>query len=291
MLPCATAGAVGNPMRTCRSRDGGAGTDAREPGAVGERGDVDVTGGRLEVETSAGDPDLPTLVFLHEGLGSIDLWRGFPDEVAAATGGASTVVFSRHGHGHSAPARLPRPATYMHHEADVVLPELLRALGVERPVLVGHSDGASISLLYAGAGQEVTGLVCLAPHVFVEPESITGIEAARKQFDTSDMAVRMGRYHDDPTATFRGWNDVWLSDEFASWNIQGRLAGITAPALLIQGTDDQYGTMAQLDAIEEGVGGDVEQLRVTGAGHAPHLDAREEVVAAVAAFASRHWLG
>ncbi len=277
-------------MRAHRSCDGGAGSATREPGGVGERGVVDVTGGRLEVETSAGDADLPTLVFLHEGLGSIDLWRGFPDEVAAVTGGASTVVFSRHGHGHSAPARMPRPAAYMHHEADVVLPELLRALGVERPVLVGHSDGASISLLYAGAGHDVTALICLAPHVFVEPESIAGIEAARRQFDTSDMAVRMGRYHDDPTSTFRGWNDVWLSDDFRAWNIEDRLAGIMAPVLLVQGTDDQYGTMAQLDAIAAGVGGDAEQLRVAGAGHAPHLDARDEVVAAVAAFGARSWL-
>lgn len=243
-----------------------------------------MTGGRLEVETSAGDPDLPTLVFLHEGLGSIDLWRGFPDEVAAATGGASTVVFSRHGHGHSAPARLPRPATYMHHEADVVLPELLRALGVEQPVLVGHSDGASISLLYAGAGHAVTALICLAPHVFVEPESLAGVAAARVTFDSTDMAEKMARYHDDPTATFRGWNDAWCSPDFRSWNIEDRLPGIHCPVLVVQGTGDRYGTVAQVEAIASGVGGPVERLVLDGVGHSPHLERRKEVAEAVAAF-------
>lgn len=172
----------------------------------------------------------------------------------------------------------------MHHEADVVLPALLERLGIERPVLIGHSDGASIALLHAGAGREVAGLVCIAPHVFVEDETIAGIRAAREAFDTTDLAARLGRYHDDPVATFRGWNDVWLSDDFRRWNIEDRLAGVDAPVLLIQGTADAYGTLAQLDAIERGVRGRVERRVVDGAGHAPHLDARAEVVSTIATF-------
>ena len=224
------------------------------------------------------------LVFLHEGLGSIELWRGFDDDVRRATGGAPALTFARHGYGGSAPAAMPRGVGYMHHEADVVLPALLAALEVERPVLIGHSDGASIALLYAGAGHPVAGLVCIAPHVFVEDESIAGIASARDAFVGTDMAARLARYHADPVATFRGWNDIWLSPEFRNWNIEERLPGVTAPTLLVQGTSDRYGTLAQLDAIERGVAGPVARRVVDGAGHAPHLDDRDAVVRAVATF-------
>lgn len=253
---------------------------------VGERSCIEVTGGGLEVEIAAGHDALPTLVWLHEGLGSIDLWRGVHLEVAERLGGPTTIAYSRHGHGASGPAALPRPASYMHHEADVVLPELLAALGVDRPVLIGHSDGASIALLYAGAGRPVDAVVCIAPHVFVEPESIEGIEEARRTFESTDMAARMGRYHDDPVATFRGWNDAWLSPDFRSWNIEDRLPGITAPVLVVQGLDDRYGTVRQVDAIDAGVGGPCERLVLDGVGHSPHLDAREAVTGAIARFVS-----
>ena len=161
---------------------------------------IEVAGGRLECEFVAGDPILPTLVFLHEGLGSIDLWRGVPHEVAVAAGGPSTMTYARHGYGASDPAEMPRAATYMHHEADVVLPSVLAAFGIGRPILVGHSDGASIALLYAGAGHPVAGVVCLAPHVFVEPESIAGIEQARD-------GVRIDRpgRPDGPLSTATRW--------------------------------------------------------------------------------------
>lgn len=245
---------------------------------------IEVGGGPVECRFTSGDPSLPTLVLLHEGLGSIDLWRGVPDELALDTGGASTLTFARHGHGASAPAAMPRPVSYMHHEADSVLPAVLAEFDIERPVLIGHSDGASIALLYAGAGHAVRGVVCLAPHVFVEPESIAGIEQARIVFESSDMAQRMARYHRDPVATFRGWNDVWLSEEFRSWNIEDRLAGITAPVLAIQGLDDQYGTLAQLDAIEAGVSGAFERLVLEGVGHSPQFEARDRVVAAMTEF-------
>lgn len=253
---------------------------------MGERSFVDIDQGPIEYELTVGDPGLAPLVFLHEGLGSVDMWRGVPDDVRSASGGPTTLVAARHGHGRSAPAHLPRPVSYMHHEADVVLPALLDRLGIARPVLVGHSDGASIALLYAGAGGDVGGVVCIAPHVFVEDETIVGIEAARITFETSDLAARLGRYHDDPDATFRGWNDVWLSAEFRHWNIEDRLSGIDAPVLLVQGSDDDYGTLAQLDAIERGVRGRCTRLVLGGAGHAPHLDARDDVVAAIAGFAT-----
>jgi pimeloyl-ACP methyl ester carboxylesterase len=242
---------------------------------------LDVPGGPIEYELVPGAGERPCLVFLHEGLGSIDLWRDLPEAIADALGGWTRLVYARHGYGASAPAELPRPVSYMHHEADVVLPAVLDALGIERPVVVGHSDGASIALLYAGGGHPVTGLVCLAPHVFVEPESVAGIEEARRLFESTPLADRMARYHVDPVATFRGWNDVWLSDEFRSWDITDRLARIDAPVLLIQGSDDQYGTFAQLDAIAAGVSGPVEQVRIDGAGHAPHFDARDVVVRSV----------
>lgn len=245
---------------------------------------IEVAGGPLECEFVPGDPMLPTVVFLHEGLGSIDLWRGIPHEVAAAAGGPSTLTYARHGYGASAPAEMPRPVTYMHHEADVVLPSVLAAFGIARPILIGHSDGASIALLYAGAGHPVAGVVCLAPHVFVEPESIAGIARARSLFESTEMAERMGRYHDDPVATFRGWNDVWLSDVFRTWNIEDRLAGISDPVLAIQGVDDQYGTLAQLEAIESGVAGRFESVMLEGVGHSPHTEAHDDVVRAIAEF-------
>lgn len=260
--------------------------------AVSTREFLDVDRGAIEYERRTGDGfgggSSSPLVFLHEGLGSIDLWRGLPDDVRSRLGDRETLVYARHGHGRSAAAVLPRPITYMHHEADVVLPALLAELGIERPWLIGHSDGASIALLHAGAGHDVAGIVCLAPHVFVEPESIVGIEAARDQFDATDMGERMRKYHADPFATFRGWNDVWLSPPFLEWNIEDRLPGIEAPVLLVQGSDDQYGTFAQLDAIERGVRGPVEQRRIEGAGHSPHLDARDAVVAAIVDFIQRH---
>lgn len=242
---------------------------------------LDLPDGPIEYEFVSGDADRPCLVFLHEGLGSIDLWRGLPGEVAEALGGWPVLAYARYGYGASGPAVTPRPVSYMHHEADTVLPAVLAALDVERPVLVGHSDGASIALLYAGAGHPVAGLVCLAPHVFVEPESIAGIEQAKRLFESTPMAEKMARYHADPVATFRGWNDAWSSDEFRSWDITERLPAIDAPVLLVQGAADQYGTFAQLDAIAAGVRGPVEQLRIEGAGHAPHLDARDQVVETV----------
>jgi pimeloyl-ACP methyl ester carboxylesterase len=172
----------------------------------------------------------------------------------------------------------------MHEEADDMLPAVLARFGIWSPILVGHSDGASIALLYAGGGGVVDGLALLAPHVFVEDRSIEGIEAARRGYRDGDLASRIARHHDDPDGMFRGWNDVWLSPEFRSWNIEDRLGGVACPVLLVQGDADPYGTLAQLDAIERGVRARCRRVVLPGVGHAPHLEAPEETVAAVADF-------
>jgi pimeloyl-ACP methyl ester carboxylesterase len=245
---------------------------------------VIVDGVDLDVADAAGGE--PALVLLHEGLGSIELWRGFPAALRTLTGRRS-VVYSRAGYGHSGPVPLPRPVTYMHHESDVVLPELLAALGVEQPILIGHSDGASIALLHAGARHPVAGLVLLAPHVVVEDVTVASIAAARRAYTTTDLRAKLSRYHDRVDVAFGGWNDVWLSPAFRSWAITERLSAITAPVLVIQGDADPYGTARQLDLIADGVSGPVEQRLLPGVGHAPHLEAPDEVATAIVSFVAR----
>jgi pimeloyl-ACP methyl ester carboxylesterase len=237
---------------------------------------------RLEYDEIPGDT--PALVFLHEGLGSVALWREFPARVAAATG-RRAIVYSRLGHGDSDPAPLPRTPRFMHDEALGTLPALLDRLELERPVLIGHSDGASIALIHAGrAGRPLSGLVAIAPHVFVEDVSVTSIVEARRAFDETDLRERMARYHRDAEATFRGWNDIWLEPRFRGWNIEDVLPGIACPVLVVQGAGDQYGTLAQVDAIERGVPGPVARVVLADARHAPHLEAPEETLRAVIDF-------
>jgi len=236
---------------------------------------VIVDGVDIDVEDRPGAE--PAAVLLHEGLGSIGLWRGVPAALHGATS-RRTVTYSRAGYGRSGPAALPRPVTYMHHEADVVLPALLAALDVERPVLVGHSDGASIALLFAGGGHDVAGLVLLAPHVVVEDVSVEAIAAARANYDEGDLRARLARHHDDVDVAFRGWNDVWLDPAFRRWDITDRLAAITAPVVVIQGADDPYGTIRQVDLIARGVAGPCERLVLPDVGHAPHLEAADAVL-------------
>jgi pimeloyl-ACP methyl ester carboxylesterase len=238
-----------------------------------------VDGVELECEEIAGAE--PALVFLHEGLGSVALWRDFPARLASATG-RRALIYSRAGHGQSDVPPVRRTPRFMHEEALDVLPELLRVAGIENPVLVGHSDGGSIALIHASA-YPVSGLVLLAPHVFVEDLSVTSIEEARATFDTTDLRERMGRYHRDGERTFRLWNDIWLAPEFRSWNIEDVLPAVTAPALLIQGEHDQYGTLAQIEAIERGVRGRVDRA-VLDCRHAPQLEAPEETLVAATAF-------
>ena len=238
---------------------------------------VVVQGRKLEVQRIPGSAH--TLVFLHEGLGSVAMWRDFPLKAAHATG-CSAVVYSRYGYGQSDVLREARRVDYMHAEALEVLPELLRVLEVPDPVLVGHSDGGSIALIYASAHPKVKGLVVMAPHVFVEDISVKSIAEARTAFETTDLAQKLGRHHADPAKTFWGWNDIWLHPDFRRWNIEEVLPRIRCPMLAIQGFDDEYGTMAQLDAIARQTGGPIELLRLTACKHSPHRDQPDAVLQA-----------
>ena len=245
---------------------------------------VVVAGHRLEYTRIEGEA--PTLVFLHEGLGSVRQWRDFPQLVALATGHA-VLVYSRYGYGGSDVLAEPRAGVrFMHEAALVELPELLARLDVTEPVLVGHSDGASIALVHAGAGHPVRALALLAPHVFVEDVCLRSIEAAREQFETGELRARLGRYHRDPARTFHLWNDAWLDPEFRAWNIEEYLPAIRCPVLAVQGEDDAYGTMAQLDAVARGVRGPCELVKLPRCGHAPHVDQPVATLAALVRFLS-----
>jgi pimeloyl-ACP methyl ester carboxylesterase len=228
----------------------------------------------------------PTLVFLHEGLGSISQWRDFPARIAEVTG-LPAMIYARYGHGQSEVLREPHGVDFMHFEALESLPELLRLLNIERPILIGHSDGASIALIHAGSGHPLRGLVAMAPHVFVENISIDGITAAKQAFESNDLQQRLARHHRDPSKTFYGWNDVWLSPGFRGWNIERFLPAIECPLLVIQGHGDEYGSMAQVDAIARQAGGAVNVLKLDRCGHSPQKDQQEVVVAAIAEFVRR----
>ncbi|MEV5976603.1 alpha/beta hydrolase [Streptomyces sp. NPDC052114] len=243
---------------------------------------IELSGGPVEYRRVEGRAGLRPLVFLHEGLGCVAMWGRFPDALARATG-RPALVYSRHGYGGSGPARVPRPVTYMHDEAARVLPELLDRLSVTEPVLVGHSDGASIALLHARL-RPVGAAVVLAPHVFVEPETLAGIRRARAAFGAGELSRRLARFHDTPDTVFGAWSDVWLSPEFRDWNIEESLPGITSPTLLIQGDRDEYATLRQLDALERGLGGPVRRVEVPDCGHSPHLERSAETQDAIVRF-------
>ncbi len=214
------------------------------------------------------------------------MWRDFPQQAAAATG-CEAVVYSRYGYGQSQGLREPRTVDYMHTEALEVLPELLERLGVADPVLVGHSDGASIALIYAAGRSDVRGLVVMAAHVFVEDLGIKSIAAAKLAFETTDLPQKLARHHADAGNTFRGWNDIWLHPAFRAWNIEETLPRIHCPILAIQGFDDEYGTMAQLEAIAAQAGGAVELLRLADCRHSPHRDQPQVVLEAMTRFVDR----
>ena len=222
---------------------------------------------------------------LHEGLGSLAMWRDFPQRVADATG-ATVIVYSRRGYGQSDPLPGPRNVDYMHGEAQDVLPKLLRALDIKRPLLVGHSDGASIAILHAGSGHDVAGLVLMAPHVFVEDLTVESIAAIKEVWKTSDMGARLGRYHRDAEHTFWGWNDIWLLPAFKQWNIEAFVPKITAPMLVIQGLDDEYGTAAQCEAIKAQAKAPCELLMLENCKHSPHRDQPERTLEAISRFHS-----
>jgi pimeloyl-ACP methyl ester carboxylesterase len=241
-----------------------------------------VDGLTVEVADRPGDPARRALVLLHEGLGSVGLWRDFPARLHAATG-RRVIAFSRFGHGRSDPPRAPRTPAFFHEEALEVLPALLAELDAPEPLLVGHSDGGSIALIYA-AHHPVSGLALLAPHVVVEGVTVGAIRRTRREFEEGGLRARMARHHDDPDAAFYGWCDVWLDPAFRSWSLEADAEGVSAATLLIQGADDPYGTLDHLDRIEARVRGPVRRLVVAG-GHSPHLDQPDQVVAAIADFA------
>lgn len=235
-------------------------------------------------------PDLaPTLVFLHEGLGCAAMWRDFPRQLADMTG-CGALVYSRAGYGGSEPVTLPRPIRYMHDEA-TVLGELLDRTAVRDAILIGHSDGGSIALIYAGSAPRpaLRSLVLEAPHVFAEPVGLESIAAMTQQYETTNLRERLARHHGaNVDVAFRGWNDVWLHPEFRRWNIEEFLPSIKVPTLLLQGADDAYGTLRQIEAIERQVQSTVETHFVPGSGHTPHRDQPELVLELMTEFVIRH---
>jgi pimeloyl-ACP methyl ester carboxylesterase len=243
---------------------------------------IPLRGARLEVvrlPSARPRADAPAMVFLHEALGSVSLWRDFPQRVADATG-CEAVVYSRHGFGRSTPRPEPYATTYMHDEALVWLPALLDALDLDRPFLFGHSDGGSIALIAAGgSGREFAGLIVLAPHVTVEEQALAGIELAVEQYRTAELPQRLARHHDDPATVFRRWPEVWLSPEHRAWNIGEFLPAIICPVLAVQGEQDEYATMEQIDRIARGAPR-VELLKLSDCGHSPHRDQPDAVISA-----------
>jgi pimeloyl-ACP methyl ester carboxylesterase len=234
-------------------------------------------------------PEKPVIVLLHEGLGSVALWKDFPQLLAEHTG-CGALVYSRYGYGRSEPLSSHRAIDYMHREAEVVLPALLEQMGITKPILLGHSDGASIALIYASRypgpyPDAPLGLILEAPHVFVEEMALQGIAKTKASYDTTDLPSRLGRYHEHPDQAFRGWSDIWLDPKFRAWNIESYLSSIQCPMLLIQGEDDEYGTVRQLDAIQARVPS-AQVLMLPRAGHSPHRDQPEVVLANIATFSS-----
>ena len=239
--------------------------------------------GRVEIKRILGAA--PTLVLLHEGLGSIAMWRDFPEKLAAATGRA-VLVYSRFGYGQSDPCQLPRPMDYLDPESLEVLPAIVEAEAIGPHVLVGHSDGASIALIHAGRGphRNLLGAVCIAPHVFVEDVSVASIAVAKTAYEQGDFRARLARYHGNVDVAFRGWNDAWLDLRFRAWNIEAVLPGIRVPLLLIQGEGDEYGTRLQVDTIARQTGGPAEVLMLPDCGHSPHRDQPAALLAGINRF-------
>jgi pimeloyl-ACP methyl ester carboxylesterase len=232
--------------------------------------------------------DAPTIVMLHEGLGSAGLWGDFPDRLAAATG-TGVLVYSRAGYGASTPAKLPRPLDYMHIEALDVLPKLLERIGFRRGLLLGHSDGASIAAIYAGgvADHRVRGVAMIAPHFIVEDISVTSIAEIKRAYETTGMKAKLARWHRDVDNAFYGWNGAWLDPDFRGWDISEYLAYIRVPVAILQGADDQYGTIRQIDIAREECYCPLDVTIVPGAGHSPHREAPEATLDAISDFAGR----
>ncbi|WP_260293147.1 alpha/beta fold hydrolase [Sedimenticola hydrogenitrophicus] len=249
-----------------------------------------LNGTRLECQWfGQPDGDRPVLVLLHEGLGCVDMWRDFPRRLAQQTG-LAVFVYSRQGYGGSDPFAHPLDVDFMHREGMDILPAVLDAAGIGQAFLVGHSDGASISLIYAGERTDprdprILGLVLLAPHLFVEEETLHGIRQAKQDYDSGSLAERLRRYHLDHTeSTFRHWSGIWLDPRFESWNIEASLPGIEVPLLAVMGEDDQYGTLAQIHTLAERLPQWTELAILKDCGHSPHLEQPERTLELVCDF-------
>jgi pimeloyl-ACP methyl ester carboxylesterase len=260
-------------------------------GTEPRRGSITLDDGR-RVETAwwgPGPDAAPSIVLLHEGLGSVSLWRDFPARVSAATG-CGVFAYSRLGYGQSDPVPLPRPLTFMHDEARDVLPRVLDEAGIRRCILLGHSDGASIAAIYAGSHQDfrVRGLILLAPHFFVEASGLVEIAEAERRFRTTDLRERMARHHSDPDVAFWGWNRAWLDPAFPGvFDLQPEIAHIRVPVVIVQGDADRYGTVEHARYAEREAYCPVETLLLPGIGHAPQFEAPDVTLAAVEDFAAR----
>lgn len=248
---------------------------------------VEIGGQILEVLHLPGSsPDRPTLLLLHEGLGSIGLWRDLPQRLRERTG-CGIFVYSRHGNGFSSALEGPRAPDYMHREALEVLPALLESAGIERPIVIGHSDGGSIALIFAGSHpQRARALVLLAPHVFVEEIAVRSIAAIGVAYRAGALRERLAHHHRDVDRTFYGWHDIWLSPSFRDWNIEEYLSRVAAPVAIVQGRQDEYGTLAQLDAIEHELRAPCDRVVLDRCGHSPHRDRPAAVESLIAAMAS-----
>jgi pimeloyl-ACP methyl ester carboxylesterase len=257
--------------------------------AEAPHGAVVVDGKRLEAAAFGPPPEAaPTLVLLHEGLGCVALWRDFPERLAESTG-FGVFVYSRAGYGRSDPVDLPRPLDYMTHEAHMSLPTVLGAIGFREGVLVGHSDGASIAAINAGScvDERVKGLVLMAPHLFAEAPGLHSILDAKRAYEAGDLRAKLAKYHAHVDCAFRGWNGAWLAPAFQTWSIEKFVDRWRTPALLIQGAGDQYGTLAQIRAIETRTRAPVESLILPDCRHSPHLEKPQETLDAVAKFCAR----
>lgn len=240
-----------------------------------------------DVETKIADTTV--LVFLHQGLGCLELWRDYPDRLARITG-LPCFVYSRFGYGGSSSCEIPRPISYMHEEGIDILPELLSIVGIRRHILIGHSDGASISIAYAGGTQAkgLLGAVLEAPHVFTETINVRSVKSALKDYENGDLKRRLEKYHgSNADSAVRGWSSAWLNKEFSSWSLEEYLPNIKIPLLIIQGDEDKYGTKAQPDTIARLCGGQSRVLILPKCGHSPHQECPEITLRSTGEFIRR----